>query len=605
MRKIALFLLLLPVAGCGGGGGGNPVATLAALFKLFGGFPIESSLEGALVQWPFAANQPTRWSSTTLGVPDKVPNGRTDILRIGVSGGYLGSSDISNFQSSFPEGNGAIGTRVSASPGQGLLPDFYMFFFMQLRDNFPVGVDNRHFQYAFVFDQDEDAANNYVPNAPFDEDFFKGTDLWAQLLKTPGNPWTLGLSDVRSGSPVAELSRAIALACDDILLMMLPMSEFPDLKFYPTYRGTAFEHGGDFGQNAPHDWFGSDRPRRNDPLARIPTSTLLRLAPRVSLDVHYAAVETDFFSNIGLTLDPLAPYSFNPLIEDQVKSQHTSNVIADGGLLGGFMDSRKLIARDLGVGFPFTELAGATPTSADYADYPTPPGERTFSLDASDLRPFSPALQRNYNHPILPGGMSVIGSLFGKRLTAGTLAPIVADIDGDAGRARYPMPEGYAYNGQRYLTQFLDRVSPLNNMESIFQTRIQSEFPGVADAWTGPILDLQPFINADRSVDLTIRLDTRGFTVVSPETVNVQGQSFGLRVPILETRSTLTMIHVPAGETILLGGMQNSGEPSVTHDLPLLRDIPVLDKLFAPSQKLNDTRALVIFITPRIVNYDE
>ncbi len=602
MRRIGLILLF--VAGCGGGGG-NPVAGLAALLKLFGGFPTQTSLEGALVEWSFAGGQPTKWSSTTLGVPDKVPNGRTDILRVGVSGSYLDASDLSTFGSNFPEGNGAIGTRVSASPGMGLLPDFYMFFFMQLRENFPVGVDNRFFQYAFVFDQDADPANNFVASAPFDEDFFKGTDRWAQLLKTPGNPWTLGLTDARGGGFVTEISRAIALACDDILLMMFPMSEFPLLRFYPPYRGTAFEHGGDFGQNAPHDWFGSDRPFRNDPLARLPTSTLLRLAPQVSLDVHYGAVEPGFFGNIGLNLDPLSTYSFNPLVTGQVKSQHTSNIVADGGLLGGFMASRKLIAMDLGVGFPFTELAGATPTSADHADYPTPPGERIFSLNPADLHSFSPPLQRNYNTPILTGGLPVVGSLFGKRLNPTTLAPIVADIDGDAGRSRFALPEIYAYNGQRYLTQFLDRVSDVGNMETSFQTRIQSQFPTVANAWTGPILDVQPFINADRSVRLTLRLDTRGFTVVSPETINVQGQSFGLRVPVLESRFTTTTITVPAGESILLGGIQNSGDPSVTEDLPLLRDIPVLDKLFSPSQKINDARHLLVIITPRIVEYDD
>jgi len=603
MRKIALLLVL--IAGCGGGGGGSPVVTLAALLKLFGGFPTESSLNGALVDWQFAGGQPTKWSSSTLGVPDKVPNGRTDIIRIGVSGSYLGGSDLASFGSNFPEGNGPIGTRVSASPGLGLLPDFYMFFFMQLRDNFPVGVDNRHFQYAFVFDRDDDAANNFTPSSPFDLDFFGGTDRWAQLLKTPGNPWTLGLTDARNGSFIAEVSRAIAIACDDILMMMLPMSEFPDLKFYPTYRGTAFEHGGDFGQNAPHDWFGSDRPFRSDPLARIPTSTQLRLVPRVSLDVHYAAVEPGFFGSIGLTLDPLTTYMFNPMVDNQVKSLHSNNVVADGGLVGGFVTSRKLIAKDLGVGFPFTELVPATPTSPDHADYPTPPGERTFSLNASDLRPFTPTLTGNYNHPILASSPPVLGSLFGKRLNQTTLAPIVAAIDGDVARSRFALPEIYAYNGQRYLTQFLDRVSDLSNMESIFQSRIQSEFPTVSDAWTGPILDVQPSINADRSVDLILRLDTRGFTVISPETVNVLGQGAGLRVPILEARSTTTMIHVPAGESILLGGIQNSGDSTVTEDLPMLRDIPVLDKLFSASQKINDSRALLVIITPQVVDYDD
>ena len=73
------------------------------------------------------------------------------------------------------------------------------------------------------------------------------------------------------------------------------------------------------------------------------------------------------------------------------------------------------------------------------------------------------------------------------------------------------------------------------------------------------------------------------------------------QAPPINTRSVQTLVAVPSGETLVMGGLITEDKENASNGLPLISRIPVLGGLFG-SQKLNNNRTeLVLFIAPKIV----
>ena len=84
--------------------------------------------------------------------------------------------------------------------------------------------------------------------------------------------------------------------------------------------------------------------------------------------------------------------------------------------------------------------------------------------------------------------------------------------------------------------------------------------------------------------------------VSTPGTPAVVGDA-----PPISTRSVQTIVAVPSGRTMIMGGLITTNKANTTNGLPLLDRIPVLGGLFG-KQVINDNRTeLVLFITPRVV----
>lgn len=168
-----LSVLVLAPACNRGGGSAARIVLAAALTKVLSALPVGALLEQQFLARggirDFTTGQPTQWSSSTLGVADKRPNARTDIQRIGSARTYLSAQDVTDFETAFPLGNGALAYRLDTQRPQnstGLPAGFYNFFFMDLLAEVPLSDTTRHFQYAFVGDRDGVSGNNYQGRRP-------------------------------------------------------------------------------------------------------------------------------------------------------------------------------------------------------------------------------------------------------------------------------------------------------------------------------------------------------------------------------------------------------------------------------------------------------
>jgi hypothetical protein len=130
----------------------------------------------------------------------------------------------------------------------------------------PLADATHHHQYAFVFDADGEAANDYVPAAEYPYDFFQGTDLWLSALYDPASGWRMEASSVLAdGQIVAQFSWARIVVAGNTIFALVPRGELGN-QACPEHRMTAFTHLGDWGLQPPHVWMGDTEPPVDDGL---------------------------------------------------------------------------------------------------------------------------------------------------------------------------------------------------------------------------------------------------------------------------------------------------------------------------------------------------
>lgn len=76
----------------------------------------------------------------------------------------------------------------------------------------------------------------------------------------------------------------------------------------------------------------------------------------------------------------------------------------------------------------------------------------------------------------------------------------------------------------------------------------------------------------------------------------------GYKMPGLSTRSAQTVVTIPSGMTMAIGGLLNSEDTKTITKLPLLGDIPVLGELFKYHNDSRQKSEIMILLTPRVVN---
>ena len=102
----------------------------------------------------------------------------------------------------------------------------------------------------------------------------------------------------------------------------------------------------------------------------------------------------------------------------------------------------------------------------------------------------------------------------------------------------------------------------------------------------------------DRQGNITARLYTGVSSLDYSNGITVDGYT----LPGLRERSAETMVNIPSGMTMAIGGLLNSEEANNVEKIPLLGDIPFLGELFKYHYKTHDKSEIIIFITPRAVN---
>jgi len=113
-------------------------------------------------------------------------------------------------------------------------------------------------------------------------------------------------------------------------------------------------------------------------------------------------------------------------------------------------------------------------------------------------------------------------------------------------------------------------------------------------------LNVTPHINAqgDVTVDLIPEISSLlGWDIIDA--------ARGIRAPRFSTRKADTQIMLRDNETIMIGGLISEQTIEFEKKVPILGDIPWLDKIFSKTEDQIDTTELIIFLTVHLLDPDD
>lgn len=73
------------------------------------------------------------------------------------------------------------------------------------------------------------------------------------------------------------------------------------------------------------------------------------------------------------------------------------------------------------------------------------------------------------------------------------------------------------------------------------------------------------------------------------------------KMPAIRKRDVHSLVHIDAGNTMVIGGLLNSEDAKVVKKVPLLSSLPIIGEFFKHHSNTGEKRELVILLTPRIV----
>ncbi len=120
----------------------------------------------------------------------------------------------------------------------------------------------------------------------------------------------------------------------------------------------------------------------------------------------------------------------------------------------------------------------------------------------------------------------------------------------------------------------------------------------------GTDLEIKSFINADRTITMEIvaTIETARFNVSSITLINDRtGQPVSFPLDGVDKSELQSILAVPSGNTVALGGFIRMEDKDYEQKVPLLGDVPILGYLFKKVERRASRSETVILITPHVM----
>jgi len=169
------------------------------------------------------------------------------------------------------------------------------------------------------------------------------------------------------------------------------------------------------------------------------------------------------------------------------------------------------------------------------------------------------------------------------------------------------------FNGQRAYVTVGTRTAYVSDISPVVSGNVISFEPEVEDILTGAIMDVRGTVSADRRyVTLEVRPQLSELIGFRPYATQSQIEADGSRtdigillLPTISVQELMTVVSVPDGGTLLLGGQKTSGEIEREKGVPLLSKVPIINRAFTNRGTVRDEETILIMIKPRIIIHRE
>lgn len=128
-----------------------------------------------------------------------------------------------------------------------------------------------------------------------------------------------------------------------------------------------------------------------------------------------------------------------------------------------------------------------------------------------------------------------------------------------------------------------------------------NQYNTVAYQPVGIQLTVTPFITSDGMVEMIVTPETSELADRSQWVTTSSGPGGVITSPVINNRSADTVVVVPDGQTVIIGGLMSRQNQRAERKIPILGDIPLIGAAFRHRVDSNVKTELLIFLTPHIV----
>jgi general secretion pathway protein D len=161
------------------------------------------------------------------------------------------------------------------------------------------------------------------------------------------------------------------------------------------------------------------------------------------------------------------------------------------------------------------------------------------------------------------------------------------------------------FNGQSATVISKNETTVVADIDPPFAAALTTVAPSVQTVISGPMLNVVPIVSADRRfIQLAVQ-PIRAIQFPFPTSITDNGQPATIEFPIIQLSSIQTMVSVPDGGTILLGGLRRMSDGGIERGVPILNKVPYVNRLFRNAATIKDSQSLMLMVTPRIIIQEE
>jgi type II secretory pathway component GspD/PulD (secretin)/beta-lactamase regulating signal transducer with metallopeptidase domain len=184
-------------------------------------------------------------------------------------------------------------------------------------------------------------------------------------------------------------------------------------------------------------------------------------------------------------------------------------------------------------------------------------------------------------------------------------------LESRAGAEMLGEPEVTTTSGRQTQMRVTQTVTVVTNFayQDSTSNRWGAVVPQMAQIETGPILDVVPYVLSDGyTINLALIPSVREFLGYDtpPDVPHVVGTNERVQLPVVlprfSTRQMVATVNLWDNQTVVLGGMTETRSVKIKDKIPVLGDIPAINKFFRSEKTETQEADLLVFITATIVD---
>ncbi|HXC50294.1 MAG TPA: hypothetical protein VN634_05365 [Candidatus Limnocylindrales bacterium] len=203
----------------------------------------------------------------------------------------------------------------------------------------------------------------------------------------------------------------------------------------------------------------------------------------------------------------------------------------------------------------------------------------------------------------VPAGNAVFtgGQIVYDVLSPSAAASLLTTIQNDNRNKVLTAPRVVVYSGQTVFHMVDDITASTNQIAEEYRTRVQAVTQNPFGTFTGVALDITPIIGIDGNMTMDVRPESKLLSFFFSTAFTVKGTQVDAEIPVHGRGMNVASMAIPAGQTLVVGGIIRQGQQTAEIGLPVLGQVPLVGSLFTHKQVDPQKQNLIMFVTPTIV----